>query len=267
MNLATNDSDHLGRLAAVIVEPRKHRFLYRVIKHFMEHLDSKIPFFLYYGKGHFKFVYDYFHREIHSKKLTIIELAVSNLTFSEYNRLLKQPVFYKHIPYDKLLVFQTDAWLNTKSTHSLEQFLDFDYMGGYSIGITGVHGNGGLSIRDRKKSLEAIKRFKNKFSGTYPEDLFFNHGIQKLKGKVACHKYIKQVHQFCCNYSYCDAEKHQSLFFHKVLYEARYGKKIARYCPEAAGLVHKKIKLPQIVIPRPLETDLQEAKKKYSQPL
>ena len=264
MDLKARESGHKGRVAAVIVEPRKHRFLYRVIKHFMVHLDDGIPFFLFYGKGNFKFVYDYFYREIHRKKLTLIELPVNNLTPDRYNHLLKEKFFYKHILYDKLLIFQTDAWLNTKSKRSLEDFLDFDYIGGYSIGITGVHGNGGLSLRDRLKSLRAITLFKKTKPSHYPEDLFFNYTIKKIKGKIACQKYIQQVHQFCCNYSYCDAEKHSSLFIHKVLPNQRYGNKITQYCPEAAGLVSNKIKLSQIIIPRPIETDIDEAKKKYS---
>lgn len=264
MNLTPKENGHKGRLAAVIIEPRQHRYIYRVIKHFMNQLDPNIPFFLFYGKSKFQHIYNYFYRDIKSKKLTIIQLPVDNLSYSQYNVLLKQKQLYSFIPYDKLLFFQTDAWINTKSRYKIDNFIKFDYIGGYSVGPEGIHGNGGVSLRDRKLSLLAIDRFAKKLRPNYPEDVFFNYSIKKLKGLVSCQKTLPQVHGFCCNYSYTDPNQHHPLFFHKVLTNTRHGKKIMKYCPDAAGLMIPSMKLSQIVIPRKPNENLTDAKKKYS---
>ena len=79
-----------------------------------------------------------------------------------YNYLLKSISFYKKFyNYTHILIVQTDAWI-FGNEGDLLKFLDFDYCGAPSFEYGNLNGyNGGLSLRSVKRSIEALKKFRN----------------------------------------------------------------------------------------------------------
>lgn len=107
----------------------------------------------------------------------------------DYNRLLMSFNFWNQMyETEKLLVFQTDSVICEKSNFSLEDFKNFDYIGGQWMierpcGLSIYGGSGGFSLRDRKLSIQALKLFGNS-SWQFGEDGFYGFFIDVLGGKV-----------------------------------------------------------------------------------
>ena len=216
---------------AVMVEPRKHPKLYYVIHQYIQHLPKNIPFVLFHGKSSQAWIRGLFQELIESGKLRLHRLALDNFTFDQYNAFLKSRNFYSVIHTPKILVFQTDSLVNPKSVHNLDHFKSFDYIGGESYGLNGLHGNGGVSIRDRALSIEAVRRFGSKHPLNYPEDVFFYTNIRLLRGRVGNRA---EMARFCCNYCYINPFSSHPMFFHKYVKKSSarftYTYQICRLC-------------------------------------
>ena len=127
------------------------------------------------------------------------------------NAMLKQPEFWRHIPYETLLIIQTDALLS----RPLDPFFfQFPYMGAPFLPrqhseyferrrsngrisnffksdtpIHGspnpdvyphLHGNGGLSIRQRNVMLEICERWGSSSPAEELEDVFFSRHVARV---------------------------------------------------------------------------------------
>jgi len=81
---------------------------------------------------------------------------------NSYNRLLLSNNFYERFKnYSHILISQTDSWI-FGNEGDLLKFLDFDYCGAPSFEYGNLNGyNGGLSLRSVKRSIEALKKFRN----------------------------------------------------------------------------------------------------------
>lgn len=108
-------------------------------------------------------------------------------TIHDYNRLFKSVKFWDSLPYEKVLIFQTDSMLLKTG---IEGFLEWDYVG--SPWTFQEHGgNGGLSLR----SVE-IMRFicANHFFSDRNEDVLFcnimkSYNIGKLAPREVCKRF------------------------------------------------------------------------------
>ena len=91
------------------------------------------------------------------------------------------PEFYQHFQTPRILIFQTDAGVVSK-TIKIEQFFKYDYIGAPWVNAH-IHmtcGNGGLSLRNTRL-FEEICRGKNKFSRRINEDIFFSATLKSMK--------------------------------------------------------------------------------------
>ena len=109
--------------------------------------------------------------------IKIIFINATSITASDYNKILLSKPLWMGIPFEKLLIFQTDSLICSNSDYSIDEFMSFDYIGSAwererPIGLTIDGGSGGFSLRDTKLSLEAISKFS---SDIWPggEDGFF----------------------------------------------------------------------------------------------
>lgn len=105
---------------------------------------------------------------------------------AHYNALLKSSMFWRSLPYEKVLIFQADSKLLRTG---IEEFMEYDYIGAPRP-TQGA--NGGLSLR----SVEVMKYICEK--GDPPmlgnEDLAFaaamrRHGVGKQAGRDVCTKF------------------------------------------------------------------------------
>lgn len=162
----------------IIIEPRKHKALYFVLNNFLENLSNSWKIIIFHGNKN----EDYIKKIINNKlikfknRITLINLKVDNLTIKEYSNLLKTKDFYKNIPTETFLVFQTDSMIIKKHRNLLNRFLKYDYVGApcttkdYKTYI----GNGGLSLRKKSKMLEVINK---KGNNNEIEDIYFSNSF------------------------------------------------------------------------------------------
>lgn len=120
--------------------------------------------------------------------LMVIKDVVVN-TLSDYNRLLTSKAFWDRIPFDKILIFQSDSMLLRAG---IEEFLEWDYVGApWKFQEHG--GNGGLSLRSKESMLKVIKNKPYDSSYGY-EDVYFCNALKempefKLAPREVCEKF------------------------------------------------------------------------------
>lgn len=138
----------MSECTAVIVEPRKHPALSFVLQNFATYLPPNWKILIFHGNQNKDFVQDIL-QTLPPRFLKPIELNVDNLTIEQYNAILMSSAFYKCIPTETLLIFQTDTII--LEPHLLDSFLPYDYVG--APWPSGGVGNGGLSLRKKSKMI------------------------------------------------------------------------------------------------------------------
>lgn len=140
----------MSAFTAVIVEPRRHPALAFVLKNMATLLPDGWKILVFHGNTNGEFVQDIIDDMEHpSRFLKPIVLDVDNLTIAQYNTMLMSSAFYKCIPTETMLIFQTDTMI-LEPTY-LTAFLSYDYVG--APWKSGGVGNGGLSVRKKTKML------------------------------------------------------------------------------------------------------------------
>ncbi|QSZ35733.1 hypothetical protein DSL72_006855 [Monilinia vaccinii-corymbosi] len=120
-----------------------------------------------------------------SKKLTLIDLP-SHWDVSSresVSQMFTDPEFYKFLsPAEHLLVFQPDSILCTKAPRTLNDFLQYDYIGAPWSASSTYGGNGGLSLRRVSSILKVLEKKRRKHGDPQLEDLWLSTSINRLKG-------------------------------------------------------------------------------------
>jgi hypothetical protein len=138
----------MSECTAVIVEPRKHPALSYVLQNFVTYLPDGWKILIFHGNQNKEFVHDIL-AHLPPRFLKPIELNIDNLTIKQYNAILMSSAFYKCIPTETMLIFQTDTII--LEPQLLHAFLSYDYVG--APWPSGDVGNGGLSLRKKSKMI------------------------------------------------------------------------------------------------------------------
>ncbi len=177
-------------VSGLIVELRPHWNLVHVIKRFIKGLG--IPVTLVYGRQNGTQVEGSraLQKEVERGNLRLIKLDLENVNRQQYTALfLSEQLWFACIPAIQILVFQTDSTLCRRTPNTLETFKDLDYVGSFMPNPrpSGLHidgGNGGLSLRNLRRSIQAIRAGRPK-EWPSPEDDYFGSHIQLVGGLVA----------------------------------------------------------------------------------
>jgi len=146
---------------AVLIEPRNHPVVYDLLTWTIYLLAPEgWKFIIYCGNLN---IYNVSHLINTSGVQDIVELrnlGKNNLTIPEYSKMLVSSAFWTSIPYENILIFQSDSVL---LDGKLDEFLWYDYVGSpwndyciYFYQVSHSVGNGGLSLRRRSGMLRAI---------------------------------------------------------------------------------------------------------------
>lgn len=149
-----------SKYTAIIIEPREHKALHYVLNNFLENLSDEWSIIIFHGKKNVEYVNNIvsnLDEKYKHRILKLINLNVCNLNAETYSIILKSEDFYRDIPTDTFLIFQTDTIIVKENKHLLNDFLQYDYVGAPWRGCNLV-GNGGLSIRKKSKMLEIIRK-------------------------------------------------------------------------------------------------------------
>jgi len=184
------------KYTAIIIEPRNHKALEFVLNNFMENLSDDWGFIIFHSNTNKTMVENIMEQPLskYKNKTTLINLNVDSkdFTIKEYSTLFYHENFYKYIPTETFLVFQTDSMIFKENKDKIYDFLEYDYVGApwpKTMEFAGKMqvGNGGLSLRKKSKMLELLKykyigidNTTYKKHGKYiAEDLFFNGYLVK----------------------------------------------------------------------------------------
>lgn len=222
-------------IVGVIIETRRHPKLEPLVSSFSRALN--IPIRLFHGTENLDWLMSgSIATLVKNGHVNLVQLEAGSLDASRYNALLLIPAFWDLIgTQNKILVFQTDTVLCSGSEYTLSDFLSFDYIGSKwqrrrPIGIRADGGNGGLSLRDWRKSYECLSRFPPQ-RWTGGEDGYFAFHLDIMGGRIGrdgdCAKFSTQ-------YEYLA----KSFGAHDISWLDRESRKeFIKYCPEAAFML------------------------------
>jgi len=236
-------------ISGVFVEPRLVEQIYHNIINFFEILPNYKLYF-YCGKDtkniHEK---NLLERNINTKNLIIRELNVNNLNANTYSNLFKNIDFWSDIEGQYILTIQTDGCLCKNSTYKIQDFLKYDYVGGYAhwfpywqetIGICTKDDfqclNGGFSLRNKQKMINVLEHFKPQDTESYShnlplekyaEDMYFAIGMIKLNYNVGLDRFAAN---FCSHTDFI----YETFCIHNFYYYSSKEKllKCLLYCQE-----------------------------------
>ena len=206
---------------AVIIEPRRHPLLFKIIKNVMFNLGSEWNLHVFCNDP------NYIYSNLKNVTFSLNTIDKDNLTEEQYNTLLLSKEFWNTIKEENILIFQTDSFILNKRQEDLyinENFIGGVYFYGqfnkinchmanspklhYSI-------NGGFSFRKKNIMLECLDKvtisniiqYRNKYKmnnnlflkTVIPEDLYFQNAIELLNYKLPS---IDKCNEFCENLSY-----------------------------------------------------------------
>jgi hypothetical protein len=186
---------------AIIIEPREHKALSFVLENFLENLSDDWTIIVFHGNKNELFVKKIISEDLkkHTARIVLYNLNVDNLTLGDYNNLLVDPLFYNNIPTETFLIFQTDTVICDNFNNTVDDYLDYDYVGApWPWSEQG--GNGGLSLRKKSKMLEIIK--KCPYDGVMPEDVYFSSSCIKTKFPDKSHSKFFSNEQIYTSYSF-----------------------------------------------------------------
>ncbi|GGE39166.1 DUF5672 family protein [Actibacterium pelagium] len=217
-----------------IVETRETPVLRYVIQNYLTYGEG--PVHLILGPSTRKILRrSFFRNAIERGDLFVSMLDRDYLPATNYNALLMSEEFWNElIPGRKAVCFQTDSCICPQSKFSLNDFIDFDYIGSdwkekrpHGMKIAG--GCGGFSLRDVALSKAAVERFHTNLWRA-GEDDFFGFHIELLQGKVAS----KESRGKFCSQSWFD---YPSFAAHSVGHmRPKTRLEFFKYCPEAMVL-------------------------------
>ena len=221
--------------AMVIVEPRAHKNLQRVLENFNKEMKPEWDLYVFHGKSHGEFAKNAV-QNIKERKVFVMPLHTDNLNAGEYSKLLQNKNFWDKVNAENILVFQTDTALCGKSKRKMNNFIKYNYIGcniGTSIGdkVWGEnhrrYGVGGLSFRKKSFMLKCIKNQTRKNNA---ENVAFSNCVHNSHRKPTS---LKNAKNFCSQ-----GIPTESAGSHKVNHMmTKNNKKIFySHCPEAKAI-------------------------------
>lgn len=229
--------------AMVIVEPRGHPYLKRVIQNFDERMPRDWDLYVFHGKSHAAHAADAV-KDIKGRKVFVKGLDVDDLSGGDhggYNTMFLKKDFWNKIDAENILIFQTDTALCGKppTKRTIDKFIKYSYIGcavdNKHIGTHSpwngalFYGVGGLSFRKKSFTMKCID---TPGRPTHAEDVAFSWCAEHVPGAVKPES-VQVMANFCAQNTLA-AETPGPFGVHKTNREFRGDKaKLFETCPEA----------------------------------
>lgn len=106
INLSLNNNNKV----AIIVEPRKHKYLIGVIKNVMSCLGEEWNLHIFGSDNNESFI-----KENINGNYTFTNLKILDLNQTSYSLLLQSLCFWEQIKEENIIIFQVDSFINNKN--------------------------------------------------------------------------------------------------------------------------------------------------------
>jgi hypothetical protein len=163
------------KYGALIVETRALPDLVDIINNHIKHLPKDWGLTIFHGKENESMLRSDFPDATFSSLLTRWNPK------SYCNDTMTSLELWESVPYDKVLVFQSDSMILRSG---VEEFVHYDYVGAPWQHLS-IGGNGGLSIRSKHKSIELLKKIPFDKDKHGNEDEYFSKYLHNVGGCVA----------------------------------------------------------------------------------
>tara|TARA_R110001583_G_scaffold4497_4_gene25944 strand:- start:879 stop:1625 length:747 start_codon:yes stop_codon:yes gene_type:complete len=194
---------------AVIVETRKHKALEFVLNNVMTILPPDWNLQIFHGLNNLQYINNIVESNnlltSIKEKISFTNLNIESVTQEASSEIMLSEQFWSSINGDIILYFECDSMLCPNSKYKVDDFLDFDYIGGYWGNKLydlneqyPVVMNGGVSIRKKQFMLDIIRNKWEPYvanGGNTCEDYFVSACIEK-------HPTVKQVITFSIDCGY-----------------------------------------------------------------
>ena len=173
----TKDSSFL--YSAVIVEFRPIPLLITVILNVIQNIPEHWPIQLFYSQSNKEFIQKSgLVKYIQNRKIILTELVEYHGNFRTYtNSLLTNISFWEQVRGETVLFFQVDSIMCSNSPHKITDYLQYDYIGAPWASRQPSVGNGGFSLRSKKKIITLLKQTYNttsKYNDDVNEDVWYS---------------------------------------------------------------------------------------------
>ncbi|ESZ90840.1 hypothetical protein SBOR_8785 [Sclerotinia borealis F-4128] len=240
------------------LDPRKLAFMIetRPLPHLplqLTHMTSVIPpewTFKFMGSNtSINYLLGFHHLKhlVASKKLTLIPLPshwnVSNR--ESISQMFTDPELYKFLlPAEHLLVFQPDSIFCTKAPTTLNDFIQYDYIGAPWGPNSTYGGNGGLSLRRVSSILRLLEKERRKPKDGALEDLWLSNKLNKLKGSKMANAKVSKTFSVESVWDEAPLGYHIGWLgaHHQQIWDKpEYVSHIMNYCPEVKIILGMKL--------------------------
>ncbi len=177
---------------AVIVETRKHKALEFVLDNVMSTLPNEWDLQIFHGINNIEYIQNIINNNSLlssiKSKITLSNLNIKEVTQENSSKIMLSESFWESIVGETVLYFECDSLLCPNSKYKVDDFINFDYIGGYwgnSLYSLDekypVVMNGGISIRKKSFMLNIIKNEWETYieeGGNPCEDYFISHCVK-----------------------------------------------------------------------------------------
>jgi hypothetical protein len=177
---------------AVIVETRKHRALEFVLNNVMSILPNEWNLQIFHGTHNKEYIKDIINIDpllsSIKSRITLSNLNIKEVTQEDSSKIMLSESLWESIIGETVLYFECDSLLCPNSKYKVDDFTNFDYIGGYWGNALynldekyPVVMNGGVSIRKKSFMLDIIKNKWKTYierGGNPCEDYFVSHCVK-----------------------------------------------------------------------------------------
>lgn len=176
---------------AVLVETRMTNLFVPVVNAFLINLSPSWRIQIFHTQAmRDEILSSHLASFISSGKIVLTLLTASPTSKNAFSAMITSTRFWDQVIGEKVLIFQLDSILCSRSRWKVDDFLEWDYIGApwghyHTTGpgfLPPKGGNGGLSLRSKSWCVKTIQL--HPWDGL-PEDVYFSRYIDKLGGRVA----------------------------------------------------------------------------------
>ena len=159
-----------------------------VVQNVNQHIPITWPIQIFHGKENENFIKTSTLAPLIASGKIFLTLINTRYDKDQINRLLTDANFWKQIPGEKILFFQTDSIMCSNSPHKITDYLQYDYIGApwnpawYPFNKTYLVGNGGFSLRSRSKILALLVLIP--YNSQIPEDMWYAQNLHRVNALI-----------------------------------------------------------------------------------